>query len=219
MPIFAKPGASIPRRSYPRSCSIDSAKVRSRVTREESSRRVSSPQPEERHMRTLVQFALRWPKLVVLAWVVMLGAAAPFASRLAGALRGSTDAVPGSPSELVFRDLNQSFGEGTAFVFPAVLTSSSIPTTDPRFAAAAMNFERVLDSAGMNGVRHRWNTGDKALLGRDDHSALLLVTPRAETFFDAESTVDQIREAARKAGLGPAFDVKVTGMISLFHDL
>ncbi|HXN76068.1 MAG TPA: MMPL family transporter [Gemmatimonadaceae bacterium] len=170
-------------------------------------------------MRTLVQFALRWPKLVVLAWVVMLGAAAPFASRLAGALRGSTDAVPGSPSELVFRDLNQSFGEGTAFVFPAVLTSSSIPTTDPRFAAAAINFERVLDSAGMNGVRHRWNTGDKALLGRDDHSVLLLVTPRAETFFDAESTVDQIREAARKAGLGPAFDVKVTGMISLFHDL
>jgi putative drug exporter of the RND superfamily len=170
-------------------------------------------------MRALIQFALRRPKLVILAWVVILAAAAPFASRLAGALRGSTDAVPGSPSELVSRDLNHAFGKGSAFVFPAVLTSSSISATDPRFAAAAVNLERVLDSAGMSGVRHYWNTGDKTLLGRDGHSALLLVKPRAETFFDAESTVEEIRGAARGAGLGSKFDVKVTGMISLFHDL
>jgi RND superfamily putative drug exporter len=100
-----------------------------------------------------------------------------------------------------------------------VLTSSSISATDPRFAAAAANLERVLDSAGMSGVRHYWNTGDKTLLGRDGHSALLLVKPRAETFFDAESTVEEIRGAARGAKLGSEFDVKVTGMISLFHDL
>lgn len=170
-------------------------------------------------MRTLIQFALRRPKLVILAWLVMLGAAAPFASRLGGALRGSTDAVPGSPSELVSRELNQSFGKGSAFVFPVVLTSSSIATTDPRFAAAVVRVERVVDSAGMSGVRHYWNTGDKALLGRDGHSALVLVLPAAETFFDAESSVEQIRGAARRAGLGTAFEVKVTGMISLFHDL
>ena len=170
-------------------------------------------------MRALIQFALRRPKLVIFAWVAMLAVAAPFASRLAGVLRGSTDAVPGSPSELVSRDLNHAFGKGSAFVFPAVLTSSSIATTDPRFAAAAANLERVLDSAGMSGVRHYWNTGDKTLLGHDGHSALVLVKPSAETFFDAESTVDHIRGAARGAGLGSAFDVKVTGMISLFHDL
>jgi RND superfamily putative drug exporter len=170
-------------------------------------------------MRTLIQFALGRPKLVILAWVAILGAAAPFASRLAGALRGSTDAVPGSPSELLSRELNHSFGKGSAFVFPAVLTSSSIATTDPRFAAAVVNIERVLDSAGMSGVHHYWNTGDGTLLGRDGHSALVLVTPRAETFFDAESSVEQIRGAARGAGLGSAFEVKVTGMISLFHDL
>jgi RND superfamily putative drug exporter len=170
-------------------------------------------------MRTLIQLALRWPKLVILAWIAMLAVAGPFASRLAGALRGSTDAVPGSPSELVSRDLDHAFGKGSAFVFPVALTSSSIATTDPRFAAATVNLERVLDSAGMIGVRHYWNTGDKTLLGRDGHSALLLVRPNAETFFDAESTVDQIRGAARTAERGSAFDVKLTGMISLFHDL
>src|SRR5450756_28641 len=97
-------------------------------------------------MRSLIQFALRRPKTVIFAWIAILAAAAPFASRLAGALRGSTDAVPGSPSELVSRDLNNAFGTGSAFVFPAVLTSSNIPATDPRFAAAATRLERVLDS-------------------------------------------------------------------------
>ena len=170
-------------------------------------------------MRTLIQLALRRPKLVIFAWIVALAVAAPFASRLAGALRGSTDAVPGSPSELVSRDVDRAFGKGSSFVFPAVLTSSGIATTDPRFAAAATNLERVLDSAGMIDVRHYWNTGDKTLLGRDGHSALVLVRPSAETFFEAESSVDNIRNAARGSQLGSAFDVKVTGMISLFHDL
>jgi uncharacterized membrane protein YdfJ with MMPL/SSD domain len=170
-------------------------------------------------MRTLIQLALRRPRLVISAWVAALALAAPFASRLAGALRGSTDAVPGSPSELVSRDLASSFGKGSAFVFPAVLTSPGIATTDPRFAAAAGNLGRVLDSAGMMDVRHYWNTGDKTLLGRDGHSALVLVRPAAETFFEAESSVDQIRIAAHGSQLGSAFDVKVTGMISLFHDL
>jgi uncharacterized membrane protein YdfJ with MMPL/SSD domain len=170
-------------------------------------------------MRTLIQFALRRPRLVIFAWVVALAAAAPFAARLGGALRGSTDAVPGSPSELVSRDLARAFGKGSAFVFPAVLTSSTVATSDPRFAAAAATLARALDSAGMIDVRHYWNTGDKTLLGHDGHSALVLVRPNAETFFDGESSVDQIRGAAHGSQLGSAFDVKVTGMISLFHDL
>src|ERR1700693_189703 len=170
-------------------------------------------------MRALIQLALRRPKVVICAWIAMLAVAAPFASRLAGVLRGTTDAVPGSPSELASRDLNHAFGKGSAFIFPAVLTSSSIPTTDPRFAAAAADLERVLDSAGMTSVRHYWNTGDKTLLGRDGHSALVLVRPTAETFFDAEATVDQIRGAVSGARLNSAFSVKLTGMVSLFPDL
>jgi len=170
-------------------------------------------------MRNLIQFALRRAKLVIVAWLAILVAAAPFAAQLAGALRGSTDTVQGSPSELVARDLNKSFGDGSAYVLPAVLTSPSIATTDPRFAEAAARLERVLDSAGMSGVHHYWNTGDKTLLGRDGHSALVLVTPRATTFFDAESAVEQIRSAARGAGLGSTFEIKVTGTISMFHDM
>ncbi|MGH7651736.1 MAG: MMPL family transporter [Gemmatimonadaceae bacterium] len=171
-------------------------------------------------MRALIQFALRRPKSVILIWLVVVAAAAPFASRLAGVLRGSTDTVPGSRSELVSRDLDRSFGKGSAFVFPAVLTSS-FPTSDPRFAAAAMNLGRVLDSAGVSAApaRHYWNTGNPNLLGRDGHSALVLITPQAETFFDAESAVSEIRSAAARATDGSGFDVKVTGTVSLFHDL
>jgi RND superfamily putative drug exporter len=170
-------------------------------------------------MGQLILFALRRPKLVIAGWIAIIALAAPFSLRLGGALRGSTDTVPGSPSELVSRDLNHAFGTGSAFVLPAVLVSRDFAATDPRFAQAATKLERALTSSGIIGVRHYWNTGDTALLGRDGHTALLLVKPPAETFFDAESTVEQARTAARSAQLGSSFDVKITGMVSLFHDL
>jgi len=170
-------------------------------------------------MRTLMRFVLRRPVVVVSLWGIALAVAAVFAPRLGGALRGSTDAVPGSPSELVSRDINRAFGDGSAFVFPAVLVSGDIEVSDPRFAVAANTLERVLDSAGMHSVRHFWNTGDTRLVGRDGHTALLLVTPPAETFFDAESNVGWIRSVVAGAGLGDKFALKLTGMVSMFHDL
>jgi len=169
-------------------------------------------------MRALIRFAVRRPKLIIGLWILVLAAAAPFASRLAGSLRGSTDAVPGSPSEVVSRQLNAAFGEGSSFVFPVVLTSG-VAASDARFAAAAVRLEHALDSAGLTGVRHYWNTRDQSLLGRDGHSALLLVRPRAGTFFEAESSAEKIRDVVRASGVDPAFAVKVTGMVSLFHDL
>jgi len=170
-------------------------------------------------MNTLLRFALRRPRLVIAVWLALLAGAAPFALRLAGVLRGSTDMVPGSASELVSRDINRAFGEGSAFVFPAVLTSTTVRSNDQRYAAAAVALERAFDSAGMKATRHFWNTGDTAMLGRDMRSALLLVTPPAKSFFDAETMVDSIRHVVRRAGLEPAFEVKVTGMVSMFHDL
>ena len=170
-------------------------------------------------MTTLLRFALRRPRLVIAIWLALLAGAAPSAMRLAGVLRGSTDMVPGSASELVSRDINRAFGEGSAFVFPAVLTSTAVRTNDQRYVAAASALERALDSAGMKSTRHFWNTGDTAMLGRDTRSALLLVTPPAKSFFDAETMVDSIRRVVRRVGLDPAFEVKVTGNVSMFHDL
>lgn len=171
-------------------------------------------------MDRIVQIVLRRPVAVIAFWIVILAGAAPFAARLAGELRGSTDAVYGSPSELVSREVGRAYGEGSAFVFPAVLTANGISTTDPRFAVAVRALERaLLDSAGVRAVRHFWNTGDKRLLGRDGYSALLLVTPPATTFFAAETMVGRIRSAAAGAHLATGFEVKLTGMISLFHDL
>ncbi|MCR4341600.1 MAG: MMPL family transporter [Gemmatimonadaceae bacterium] len=171
-------------------------------------------------MRRLIRLVLRNPRTVVVLWIALLAAAAPFALQLGGALRGSTDAVTGSPSELVSRDINAAFGEGSAFVFPAVLTAESTPVTDPAFAAATETIARALiDSAGVRGVRHFWNTRDSTLLGHDGRSALLLVTPRAATFFDAETDVGRIRAAAASAALSAEWQVKLTGMVPLFHDL
>ncbi|HEX9309431.1 MAG TPA: MMPL family transporter [Gemmatimonadaceae bacterium] len=170
-------------------------------------------------MRTLVLLSLRRPIVVIVVWAALLVAAAPFASRLAGVLRGSTDTVAGSPSERAAREVNHALGVGSAFVFPVVLTSSTARTADPRFAAAAGGLERALQSAGMRRVLHYWNTGDSTLLGRDGRSALVLVTPPAATYFDAEAMVERIRSTIASAGIPPEFSVKLTGIPSLFHDL
>src|SRR5881628_2991874 len=158
MPISARHGTSIRTRSFRRLSCIGLERVRSQRTSERSSRLVCCRPPETRssHMRALIRFAVRRPKLIVGLWILVLAAAAPFASRLAGALRGSTDAVPGSPSEVVSRQLNDAFGEGSAFMFPVVLTSG-VAASDARFAIAAVRLERALDSAGLTGVRHYWN--------------------------------------------------------------
>src|SRR6188472_3151456 len=100
-------------------------------------------------MKTLLRFALRRPRVVIAVWLALLAVAAPFALRLAGVLRGSTDMVPGSASELVSRDIDRAFGDGSAFVFPAVLTSATLRADDPRFAAAAATLEHALGAAGM----------------------------------------------------------------------
>ncbi|MGI9140322.1 MAG: MMPL family transporter, partial [Gemmatimonadaceae bacterium] len=171
-------------------------------------------------MRALVRLVLRHPSAVVALWATLLAVAAPFALQLAGELRGSTDAVTGSPSELVTRDINTLFGEGSAFTFPAVVTSSTTPVTDPAFRAAVTTIERALrDSAHVREVYHYWNTRDSTLLGRDGRSALVQIVPRASTFFDAESSVGRIRAAAASAPLSAEWEVKLTGSIALFHDL
>lgn len=171
-------------------------------------------------MRALIHLVLRHPRAVVALWLLALAVASPFALKLGGVLRGSTDAVSGSPSELVSRDLNETFGEGSAFVFPATVSSSASTVSDPAFATAIARLERaLLDSAGVRDVRHFWNTRDTTLLGRDGRSALLLVTPAAATFFDAETNVSRIRGAAANAALGADWSVKLTGTIALFHDL
>ncbi len=171
-------------------------------------------------MRSLIRLVLRHPRAVTAVWLAILMAAAPFALRLGGALGGSAAEVTGSPSELVSRDVNAKFGDGEAFALPATVSASATPVTDPAFRAAVATLERaLLDSAGVRVVRHYWNTGDSTLLGRDGRSALLQIIPPAATFFEAESSVGRIREAAASAPLSAGWDMNLTGSIALFYDL
>ena len=170
-------------------------------------------------MRTLIRFSVRRPGLVIALWLVTLALATPFALRLHHALGGSTGSVEGSPSDLVAKDVDRAFGTGASYVFPVVLSSPTIATDDARFVAAVGRLEAALGAAGMPGVRHFWNSGDPALRGADGRSALLLVTPPATSFFDAEGMVERVRTAAADPRDTAAFDVDVTGMIAMFHDL
>jgi putative drug exporter of the RND superfamily len=171
-------------------------------------------------MNGLAHWVLGRPRTVVAAWLALLLAAGGLSLNLAGVIRGSTDGIPGSPSQQAMDALSRGFGPGSSFVFPVVLESAHIAARDARFAESVARLERALtDSGHVRSVRHFWNSGAPELLGKDGRSALLLVAPRAGSFYQAETMVGRIRADLRAAGIGPAIDANVTGPVAVFHDM
>jgi RND superfamily putative drug exporter len=157
---------------------------------------------------------------VIAAWLATLVAAGGLSTHLDGVTRGSTDGIPGSSSQQAMESLNRGFGPDSAFVVPIVFESTQVSARDARFSESTTRLERALIDAGnVHSVRHFWNTGAPELLGTDDRSALLLVSPRAASFYEAEVMVGKIRGDLRAADIGPAFAARVTGPVAVFHDM
>jgi uncharacterized membrane protein YdfJ with MMPL/SSD domain len=163
-------------------------------------------------MSKLIEYVLRNRRAVLIFWALAFCTSAYFSVRLQEVLRGSSDIIRHSPSD--------KFGKGSAYQFPVVLESPDIRVGDSRFAQAARSLEHALvKDPGVRQVRSFWNSGMPELLGKNERSALLLVTPNAEDFAEAENLTGGIREISRKAVAGSDFSVKVTGTVAMFHDL
>jgi RND superfamily putative drug exporter len=171
-------------------------------------------------IKALIERILERSRTVVAAWMLFLVLGAYYAVHLDSVIRGSTDGIPGSRSDFVMKGINRSFGTDSAFVFPVVVENSAVSVQDGRFPAAIARLDQALISDGhVRAVRHYWNSGAAELLGADAQSALLLVTPRAASFYEAEILVERIREAIRGADVGPGFSASVTGPVAVFHDM
>src|SRR6185503_3391250 len=171
-------------------------------------------------MKALTHWVVDRPKTVIAAWLLMLCGGAWLAVNLDGVIRGSTDGIPGSPSERVMQAINRAFGPDSAFVFPVVVENPRLSVRQSEFQEAFGQLERALMRQGnARQVRHFWNAGASELLGADGHSALLLVTPRASSFYEAEIMVDRIRDDLRSANVGSGFALMVTGPVAVFHDM
>ena len=171
-------------------------------------------------MNSYIQFSLHNRKKVLFFWIVTLSIAAFFAFNLQSALQGSSDIIRDSPSDKVTQTLNKEFKQGSAYQFSVVIESKDIPVDDLRFVNAVRSLEQVLiGDTSVRQVRSFWNTGMPELLGKDRKSALILVAPGADEFFEAENLTTHIRNLAKRAMPGTGFTVKVTGVVAMFHDL
>jgi RND superfamily putative drug exporter len=168
----------------------------------------------------LAEWVVDRPRRVIVAWLAMLILGAGFAAQLEGVVRGSTDGIPGSPSEEALQALERGFGPDSAFVFPIVVDSPRVSVQSVRFRDTVDRLERALTAPGhVSRVRHFWNSGAADLLGNDGKSALMLASPRARTFYDAEILVAKVRDELRAVDSGADFRVMVTGPVAVFHDM
>jgi uncharacterized membrane protein YdfJ with MMPL/SSD domain len=171
-------------------------------------------------MNALLGTVLRRPALVAAIWALLLVAAGVFALRLPGAVQGSSGNIEDSESGRVAERMQQQFGKGSAYLFPVVVQSDRLAVEDPRFAAGINAYAEALEATpGVGSTGHSWNTGSAELLGRDRRSALILVRPTVDTFFEAENLTARLRTAVSQVPAPEGMTAAVTGMPALFHDL
>jgi uncharacterized membrane protein YdfJ with MMPL/SSD domain len=171
-------------------------------------------------LHRLARAILRHRAWVLVAWIALIASASVFAARLPGVLRGGADAIPGSESEDVTSVIRANFGAGTLYPSLVVLRSGRARTSDVEFARAALGVSAALTSSGhVRSVQSYWNTGTQELLGHDGHSALLVVTPRIETYIEAEILIDSLRTAIAGAALPEGYSTALTGSTATLYDL
>ena len=175
-----------------------------------------------RHNRILsfTRFVLRHDRPVFLIWAVLVACAAVLAVQLPAVIHGGTDAIRDSESGKVTSTIDEKFGHGASFRFVAIVTHTATAVDDPEFGAAVKEVAAALEATPhVRSVTHYWNTGASELLGRDGKSALLLVTPRVDSYFEAEELTGSLRDAARGVAAERGYTTTLTGAPAMFYDL
>jgi RND superfamily putative drug exporter len=158
---------------------------------------------------------------VMAAWGILLMLASVLALRVGDVVRGGSDGVPGSESiEAVDRAVAAGVPAGTFYPFVAVLHSDRFAAGDPQFAEAGRAISAALrEHGGASGVQSVWNTGDRTLVGRSGHTALILIHPSAGTFSEAELATARLRAAVASLKLPTGVACEITGQPAVLFDL
>jgi len=171
-------------------------------------------------VRTFRRTVIERPLWVVAAWLAVLLAATFPALHLGSVLQGGADAIPDSESDRVTRAVRDAFGAGTIYQALVIVRSDSSTVDDPAFIAVAGDVTHALEGTGRTRtIRSYWTTGREALLGADRRSALLLVNPDVQTYFEAEMLTADLRGAIAKADLPPGYSAHLTGSTATLYDL
>jgi RND superfamily putative drug exporter len=165
-------------------------------------------------------WVVRHRAAVIAVWLVAIAVAGVFAARLPGVLQGGADAIPGTESDRVTRAVGRAFGPGTLYQFLVVVHAESLGTDAPEFADAIERITRALAALPeVRSVETAWNSDRAELLSDDGRSALAIVTPRVETFYQAEQLTPKLRAAIAGVERPPGLEALVTGSTAMLHDL
>jgi putative drug exporter of the RND superfamily len=172
-------------------------------------------------LRRLALVVIGHRRAVVLIWVVVIAVAAVIAARLPGVLKGASDGIPGSPSvTAIDRAVEAGIPAGTFFPFLIVLRSERLTVAEPAFQEAAEAVsDRLTQVAGGGTVRTFWSTSRLDLVGRDEHTTVVLFRSNAANLSDAEVLTPLIRDAVASADLPSDIRASVTGIAPMFFDL
>lgn len=171
-------------------------------------------------MTPFIRFVLRHARVVFAIWALVVACAAVLALRLPTVIHGGTDAIRDSESGQVTSMLDEQFGPGASFSFAVIVTHRALSVDDPRFPAAVDQVATVLRALPrVKAVSHHWSTGSAELLGRDRQSALLLVTPKVDSYFEAEELTGSLRKTLHGVAAKNGFATMVTGAPAMFYDI
>src|SRR5918912_1103696 len=109
-------------------------------------------------MPVFASFMLRRRVLVLLAWVLVVAAAAVFAARLSKVMQGGAEPIPGSPSQQVNDIIQKRFGPGSLYQYLVVVHSDQFSIFHPDFRVAAQRVADALTGVSeLPEVRNFWN--------------------------------------------------------------
>jgi putative drug exporter of the RND superfamily len=162
---------------------------------------------------------LRHRAWVVTVWVAIFAVTLPLAGRLPSVVEGGADPIPGSETGAVIRGVERGFGPGSYYSAPVVVRHATLTTDDPRFADGVRTIAVALGGVpGVRRVESAWTGAGPALIGRDHHTALLIVTPSVTRYAAAEELTGLLR-AALTHRTPAGFTTAVTGTTAMLYDV
>jgi len=157
---------------------------------------------------------VRRRRLVLVGWLLLIGALGLFASKANSSLRAGGFDVPGSQSVAVNQILNSQFHTSSENNVAVVYQPASGSVVDPAYVQKAQAAEHRLQKLpGVVEVHSFFIQADPSLISADLKTAVTVVT-LAGNDADAQNKVPDIRASLKTSGLDP----KVGGFPALQND-
>ncbi|MFC0626006.1 MMPL family transporter [Kribbella deserti] len=175
----------------------------------------SPPRPQRTFADHAAAFAVRYRRQVLVAWLILLLAAAPLAISLKGSLSGAGWAASGSESEQVRHELRHDFPQVGA---EAAVVVVQVPAATARDTAVAAVLAVLKDRPVVAGVTDPRAHGVTGLLSGDGRTALIPVQLSASEDADRPHAAQEVAHLVDTADLPAGTTADVTGEWAMWSD-